>query len=242
MPAIFTSARRFTGEIMDSLDLSAAEHVEALAGLKRINKISSVFRQIARPILRYARAHHLEHLSLMDIACGGGDVPIALAGELSRHGIRVDLMLLDRSATALAQAGALAKQSGISCQLFERDANDLKNLEPADVVTNSLFLHHLEQSGAVIDFLSSVKNLARHMVVISDLRRSSLGLAAAWVGCRILSRSYIVHNDGPASVRAAWTLDELRQLAMRAGMSRAEVHASRPWRMLLVAESQDRAG
>ncbi len=61
-----------------------------------------------------------------------------------------------------------------------------------------------------------------------------MGLAAAWLGCRLLSRSPIVHFDGPASVRAAWTIEELQSFAVAAQMDGAVVRACAPWRMLLV--------
>jgi hypothetical protein len=69
--------------------------------------------------------------------------------------------------------------------------------------------------------------------VISDLRRCSAGLIAAWIGSRVLSRSPIVHFDAPASVRAAWTLAELAEFASRARMRNVKVQRSWPWRMLL---------
>jgi hypothetical protein len=41
---------------------------------------------------------------------------------------------------------------------------------------------------------------------------------AAWTGCHLLSRSPIVHFDGPTSARAAWTRNELRTHAEHAGL------------------------
>jgi 2-polyprenyl-3-methyl-5-hydroxy-6-metoxy-1,4-benzoquinol methylase len=117
-------------------------------------------------------------------------------------------------------------------------ADALGELPPltADVVTNSLFLHHVHQPEDVIGLLRNLCQMAKHMVVISDLRRSRFGLVAAWTACRALTRSHIVHHDGPASVRAAWTLNELQDFAAQAGMTGARIHRCPPWRMLLVWE------
>ena len=57
--------------------------------------------------------------------------------------------------------------------------------------------------------------MARRQVVISDLRRSRSGFVIAWIGTRLLSRSPVVHYDGPVSVRAAWTIRELAGFAAR---------------------------
>ena len=52
-------------------------------------------------------------------------------------------------------------------------------------------------------------------------------------GSRLLTRSPIVHVDGPLSVRAAFTVAEARQLAERAGLSGATIRRHWPQRFLL---------
>ena len=39
------------------------------------------------------------------------------------------------------------------------------------------------------------------MIIISDLRRSRLALLWTWVGCRLISRSKIVHYHAPSPSR-----------------------------------------
>jgi len=55
---------------------------------------------------------------------------------------------------------------------------------------------------------------------VNDLCRSPLTQALVGLGCRALSRSPVVHVDGPRSARAAWTVAELRELADRARAGR----------------------
>jgi 2-polyprenyl-3-methyl-5-hydroxy-6-metoxy-1,4-benzoquinol methylase len=106
-----------------------------------------------------------------------------------------------------------------------------------DLVTNSLFLHHLERPEAV-RVLENMHGAVRGggLVAISDLRRSAAGWLIAWAGCRALSRSKVVHFDGPVSVRAAWTVAELQGMAREAGMAGVRVERAWPWRMMLVWE------
>jgi 2-polyprenyl-3-methyl-5-hydroxy-6-metoxy-1,4-benzoquinol methylase len=107
-----------------------------------------------------------------------------------------------------------------------------------DVVACSLFLHHIPQPGQVVDFLKNLRRMARRRIVISDVRRSWAGWATAWVGSRVLSRSPMVHHDGPASVQGAWTMRELANFAAEAQMNGATVQRSWPWRMLLVWDGE----
>ena len=234
MPYRWTIPRHVTCEIMDSPTINSVAHLQALAGLERINRISGTARQIIEPLSALARRTGLSHLSLLDVACGGGDVPIAVALAAKKRGLHLDLTLLDRSATALHQASARATSTGIVNRVIQAEV--VSPLPLPDVVTSTLFFHHLRQPAEVISLLQNMRGCARHMIIISDLRRTRWGLAAAWIGCRALSRSRMVHSDGVASVRAAWTPEELLDLATQAGLTGVRIYRRWPWRMLLVWE------
>ncbi len=115
---------------------------------------------------------------------------------------------------------------------FQLDALNDPLPEGFDVVTCSLFLHHLSEEQAV-RLLRKMADAARSTILVNDLSRSRLGYALAWTGCRLLSRSPIVHHDGPASVRAAFNLAEARDLAERAGLERVSLSRRWPRRFLL---------
>jgi 2-polyprenyl-3-methyl-5-hydroxy-6-metoxy-1,4-benzoquinol methylase len=238
---MLTGARWVVAEIMDGPEVDAADHALALKGLRRINEASKSSRRIAEPIIAMARRRNLKKLSMLDIACGGGDVPVGVVLAVREAGIEIDLTLLDRSQTALEIAAETAKRAGIvgRCVTGELPGNWAQS--DFDVVTCSLFLHHLPSPGAVVTLLGQMKNISRRLVVISDLRRCFMGLMVAWAGSRILSRSAIVHYDAPASVRAAWTLAEMRQMAADANVPEARIEQSWPWRMLLTWEAKEGA-
>ena len=92
--------------------------------------------------------------------------------------------------------------------------------EDYDIVMCSLFLHHLDDEMAV-DLLSKMAAAARRLVVVNDLRRSTIGYLLAWLGCRLLTRSPVVHVDGPRSVQAAFSLDEIRSVLKQSGLKSA---------------------
>jgi 2-polyprenyl-3-methyl-5-hydroxy-6-metoxy-1,4-benzoquinol methylase len=235
----FTNRRTVTAEIMDSPGIDERAHLEALEGLRRINRASRTIERMLEPIVQSANSDAITQLSLLDVACGGGDVAVGLALQARQLGIQIDVTFLDRSATALRRAIALAKDAGIISSDVEASALGSAPLPEADIVVSSLFLHHVEHPDQVIALLSAMRRAARRMIVISDLRRSRQGLMTAWIGCRVLSRSAIVHHDGPASVRAAWTPGELSHLASQAGMADAKIECHWPCRMRLVWERHE---
>jgi 2-polyprenyl-3-methyl-5-hydroxy-6-metoxy-1,4-benzoquinol methylase len=227
--------RRVSGEIMDAPGLDPAAHQAALAGLRRINRASGTAAHLLVPLLKLAREAGLDHLTLLDVACGGGDVPVELARRAQGAGVRVDLLLMDRSETAVRTAVEAGRRAGVACRGIVADVTDGPVLGSGgvDVVTNSLFLHHLAHGSGVSAVLGRLDRMAGLGVLISDLQRSRLGWVAAWIGCRLLSRSPIVHYDGPASVRAAWTIKEMRSLAEGAGVPSARIERCHPLRMLI---------
>jgi hypothetical protein len=94
-------------------------------------------------------------------------------------------------------------------------------------------LHHLCDQEAV-GLLRAMSTSARRLVMIQDLIRSRAGYLLAYLATRILTGSRIVHVDGVRSVRASFTLEEVRSLVNRAGLHRAAVKRCWPERFSLV--------
>ena len=176
------------------------------------------------------------------MACGGGDGAVALAALLKRaanRGVRVDGA--DFSPAALTIARETAAKRGTDAEFFEADAlaGPLPGADghPAgvpryDAAVSSLFLHHLSDADAPRVLANMAA--AADAVVVSDLRRTRTGLAMAHFACRALSRSPIVHADGPQSVRAAFTIPEFRRVADAAGLTGGELKPVWPQRFLFV--------
>jgi 2-polyprenyl-3-methyl-5-hydroxy-6-metoxy-1,4-benzoquinol methylase len=218
-------------EIIDQPDLEESRHIQALRGLERINWWSGSARILWPSIRALARQVCGTPLRLLDLATGGGDVPLRLWRKACRAEIPLEIAGCDRSPTAVAHAQRAAAAQGANLRFFTWDALAGQLPGDYDVLTCSLFLHHLEEDQA-IDLLARMAAAARHLVLINDLRRSSAGWLLAYLGTRVLSRSPVVHRDGPISVAAAFTLGEMRRLAEAAGLSGGVVTRRWPCRFL----------
>lgn len=219
-------------ELMDQPDLDPAEHALALRGLARVNWFSRS-DSIFWPALRaFARGQQPQPLRVLDVACGGGDVTLALARRARRSGVDLRLAGCDLSETALSIARKQAVSAGEAIEFFQHDV--LTQPLPArfDVVICSLFLHHLDEADAVA-VLRSMSQAAQRAVLVNDLVRSRSGYLLAVLGTRLLSRSRIVHVDGPLSVAGAFTSNEALQLCQQAGLSGATIARHWPQRFLL---------
>ena len=72
-----------------------------------------------------------------------------------------------------------------------------------------------------------------HAVLVQDLLRGTVGYVLAWSALRLLSRSHIAREDGPRSVRAAFSLPEVRTMAVEAGLAGAVIRRGWPERFVL---------
>ncbi len=219
-------------EIMDRPDLEEGRHFHALRDLGRINFWSSSARILWAPIQQLAKQTGLHSLKVLDVASGAGDIPIRLIRKAARAGVSLQIEGGDISPRAVAYAQERAARAKVDIRFFQIDAfaHDLPG--SYDVVTCSLFLHHLEEEQAV-KLLANLARVARRMVLVSDLVRSRSGLVAAFLATRVLSTSDVVWTDGPWSMEAAFTVDEVVALAERAGLSGATVGKRWPFRLLL---------
>ena len=220
-------------EIMDDPELDPEQHRRALRGLARINLVSRSAEILWPAIRRSARDISTRPLRVVDLACGGGDVLRSLAARAAACGLEIEWTGIDRSAVALdyARQRCHGSCSPISWRRLDICRDELSG--EYDLAMNSLFMHHLTAEQAQRVFIAMAK--LAEVVLINDLRRGRVAYAVAWCGTRLLSRSSVVHADGPQSVRAAWRVEELESLAKASGLAAVQITRVWPWRMLLMA-------
>ena len=223
--------RQRRDEWMDQPEIGEVEHRHALAGLARINRLSNS-SGIFWPPLRRLASELGRPLRVLDVACGGGDVTIALAQRARRAGLACEFAGCDLSAVALAVARDRADNAGVPIEFIQLNVLESPLPNDFDAIICSLFLHHLDEPDAE-SLLRSMAGATQRMVLVNDLARSQIGYFLAEVVGRILTRSHVVHVDGPLSVAGAFTPDEAVALAERAELSGATVRRHWPQRFLL---------
>jgi len=215
-------------ELMDEPNLAPDAHRRALAGLARINALTRSANLLWPTIRDLANGK----LKVLDIATGSGDIPLQLWRRAKRCPLPLAVSGCDISLTAIETARAKASAASADIDYFLHDV--LRDPLPTDydVVTCSLFLHHLDPPD-VVEILRKMMLAAKTMVIVTDLVRSRTSFSLVWIASHLLSRSPIVRFDGPVSVRAAYTIRELQQMAEDAGMTGAIVENCFPCRMRL---------
>ena len=214
-------------ELMDDPAIDPAEHRRALAGLVRLNRFSNS-AGVLWPAIANLSKRLQRPVRVLDVATGSGDVPRKLLARAARAGTPIEVSGCDVSPTAIEEAA----RHPSAARFFVHDA--LRDPLPTgfDVVTCSLFLHHLSEDDAV-GLFANMKGAAGTMVLVNDLLRSRFNYCAVWAACRVLTGSRVVWFDGPASVRSAFTPAEALAIAERAGLHSATARSKFPSRFLL---------
>ncbi|MCC6153441.1 MAG: methyltransferase domain-containing protein [Candidatus Hydrogenedentes bacterium] len=217
-------------ELMDRQDLDSTLRQQALAGLRRINFFSLTVQHLWRPIQDFARTAN-RPVRVLDIASGGGDVVLGLSRRARRARLPIEVHGCDLNPEAVNQANARATSLNTEAKFFVCDVMANPVPKSYDIITNTLFMHHFEDHDAR-RVLEAIRAAQPKRVIVSDLARSTLGFLLAQLACYTLTRSYVVHYDGPRSVAAAFTAPEFSALANEAGLTNHTIRSTWPFRFL----------
>jgi 2-polyprenyl-3-methyl-5-hydroxy-6-metoxy-1,4-benzoquinol methylase len=222
--------RQLEPELMDDPNLDCAEHKRALRGLTRIHKLTGTTSRLWKKIR--GQLGNQRKIVVADVGCGDALMLRELYKIASARGIELELHGFDFSERALQMASEAAARASIPITTHHFDVTLHELPMQADVIICSLFLHHFTAED-VVSILSKFRLATRQLLLVEDLLRSQLGYALCRVGVQALSRSPIVHVDGPLSVRAAFTIPEMSELVRRAGLENAIIAKHWPERFLL---------
>ena len=199
-------------ELLDD-DLGTPDEIAAsLADLRAINLRFGGTSTTLSLLRRIAARSGARTLTMLDVASGSGELSLAVQQRLGMDGIELAVTLLDRRASHLTGSPAAAV-CGDALQLPFAD-------NAFDVVSSSLFAHHL-QPDEVRQFVLESLRVCRRAVLINDLIRSRLHLCLVYAALPLF-RSRLTRHDAPASVHNAYTVREMRRVLQEASPAAVE--------------------
>ncbi|MGC2185517.1 MAG: methyltransferase domain-containing protein [Terriglobales bacterium] len=213
-----------TPELLDTDCGTPAEITASLADLRRINRWFGGVATTEDMVWRVAREISSSSLSLLEVAAGTGYVPQTARERLLHRGLSLQITSLDRAASHLMNSGRRAV-SGDALALPFRDAS-------FDLLSSNLFAHHLSPP-ELVRFAEEGLRVCRVAVLINDLVRNPLHMSLVYAGMP-LYRSRLTRHDAPASVRQAYTVDEMQSLLAQTSAARVEIHRHYLFRMGVV--------
>jgi 2-polyprenyl-3-methyl-5-hydroxy-6-metoxy-1,4-benzoquinol methylase len=192
-------------EIMDNVFINDDSIDQALRELTVINKWLGGFSNSRRGVKTLLKCFPAaKTISILDVGAGGCD--LAAATSMLHPGIHITALDLNK------RAGEYSKQKYPHISVVHGSVLNLPfEQQSFDIVHASLFLHHFTEE-ELHTVLMAIYTIARCGIVINDLRRTVFSYYAMILLTRLFSRSAMVKNDGPISVRRGFTRDELVRL------------------------------
>lgn len=189
-------------ELLDNDSGTALEVADSLADLRWFNRYFGGWSTTADLLLRAAQDAHLSETTYLDVAGASGDTAHFLQASMPASEISFQVTVIDKQPSHLIANGL----SAICGDAYALPFSD----KTYDIVGCSLFIHHLEPA-EIKAFLAEALRVARHAVIMNDLRRSWFHWLIASAG-KPLYRSRITRHDAPVSVRRAYSPNELRSI------------------------------
>jgi SAM-dependent methyltransferase len=145
-------------------------------------------------------------LSVLDVGTGTGDIPARFARRAARRGIDVRILGVDdhRELVAATRDWPVLPICADALSLPFADAS-------VDIVCCSQTLHHFIEADAIA-LVREMNRVARRRVVIADLRRSWVAVAALWTLSFPLRFHPVSRHDGVVSILRGFTRTDLRRL------------------------------
>jgi ubiquinone/menaquinone biosynthesis C-methylase UbiE len=155
-------------------------------------------------------------LHIVEIGCGGGDNLRAVKKWMEKKKIPAQFTGVDINPECIAFARSRENNKGI--EFIVSDYRDVVFDTKPQLIFSSLFCHHFQDEELVFMLRWMQKNSVFGFF-INDLHRHALAYYSIKALTRFFSKSYLVKNDAPLSVKRGFTRQEWEQLFAEAGIA-----------------------
>ena len=195
--------RSYKKEMMDDFSINNGRIDIALKELKIINKYlggNSTTKAGLKKIL--SGIHSESQVKILDAGGGASDILLSLKDNPLRN---MEIF----SADINKRIAKYVKQNSPQVEVICADVFNLPfKPEQFDIVHLSLFLHHFKEE-EIKEILFNLSGLAKFGIIINDLQRSFIALMGIKILTMLFSKSDMVKNDAPLSVKKSFIKKDL---------------------------------
>jgi len=194
-------------ELMDDFSIRDSRIDDALKELKIINNyLGGVSTTVSA--LKYFTRDKLLSIKIIDVGSGSSDNLIIAKNTYPN----LQIISVDKNISVL-------NYSKNSLQKIDSDAYHppFKD-ECCDIVHIALFLHHFNED-QIEKLLNEFLRICKKGIIINDLQRSLLALAGIKLLTVLFSKSILVKNDAPVSVKRSFNKSEIINFLRKSGIS-----------------------
>jgi SAM-dependent methyltransferase len=206
---MFVPVRRTTPEFLDDPAADIAAIAKSGGEIAACNKLFGGTTALLAELVPLWPALR-PRATMFDVGCGVGDLPAAAKRSAAAFGVDLTVMALDRR-DVLASHASTRVDSAIVGDAFALPLRDAS----VDLVTACQFLHHFSETD-IGGLAREMHRVARHRVIVSDLRRNWVAAGGLWLVSWPLRFHPITRHDGVVSVLKGFEPEELRHTLSQA--------------------------
>ncbi|MEE2853422.1 MAG: methyltransferase domain-containing protein [Actinomycetota bacterium] len=210
---------------MDDQSTDLATYHRCLDELCVVNRLTLTHYPTLRWLARATEARSADAtVSVLDVACGHGDLLRAIAAWAHQRGLKVRLSGIDVNPRSAVIARA-ATPEWMDIEYQTADVFRCALAERPDFIVTSDFTHHLSDED-VVKFLTWLNENSRYGWHIVDLQRHALPYYSFPALARLMGWHRILREDGVISIARSFRRSDWRRYLDQAG-----VHAEISWHL-----------
>jgi len=224
-------------EHLDTGNYTAEEYEDCIVELQLVNRWMGDAHSLRRSLFPEIEARSLKDFSILDVGAGSGEllrVTAAWARQTNRRLRAVGLELNERSAESInEESESFEEISSVRGNALELPFADSQ----FDYVMCSLFTHHFLDE-QVIRIFNEMSRVAKRRIFVIDLHRHPIAYFFYTTLGKLVLHNRLLRHDGALSILRSFKVDELLDLAQRAGLRDFRVERHFPYRLVLSAAAR----
>ncbi len=225
--------RSYQKELLDSDNIPFADIAANMKELNTINTLLGGHKITCKGVKCFVDNKLNEKITIAEIGCGGGDNLAAISAVLQRKNVPFALTGIDIKAECIDYAKQHSPNNTSWICSDYRQAQFNGSLP--DVIFSSLFCHHFTEA-QLVEQLQWMQQNSRQGFFINDLQRHPLAYYSIKLLTRLFSRSYLVKNDAPLSVKRGLVRSEWELTLKQAGINNYAIRWQWAFRYLIVVK------
>lgn len=227
------SKRSYQPELLDDINVPMEAIRQNMLELDTINTYLGGHRITIKGVKRLLEKQKVVHVC--EIGCGGGDNLAAIARWAGSNNIQLEITGIDINGHCIDVAKN-RDDIGAKANWITSDYRNVNFSKFPDIIFSSLFCHHFTNE-SLVEQLQWMSRNATHGFFINDLHRHWLAYYSIKILTQLFSKSYLVKNDAPLSVKRGFKKKEWIEL-----LDEASIHAEVSWqwafRYLIVSKNR----
>lgn len=170
---------------------------------------------------------------ICEIGCGGGDNLGVLQKYCEKRGLKARFTGVDKKDACIQMAADLYGTEKYKWIISDYRAVDFGEDKP-DIIFSSLFCHHFSdpQLETMMQWMQRNSKLG---FFINDLHRHAIAYYAIQFLTKLFSKSYLVKNDAPLSVKRGFSKRDWRSIMQQSGVENYSIQWKWAFRWLITA-------